>query len=268
MRHSLGLCNRYACLCCWTVQAAPEVTQPEPAASATKNPQPLQETMPQATNRNGCMNSLLFFDDWFLHAREGLDRRQGQPQYVKEVSVKFQPDPDLKSIWGTYIFYDRLRGHYSMIVDCTDRADKRFFTRLETDDLYNWPEQLWTKGSGPLWTRAGNVYLDQHNKPLDCFNIFSLAGTPLAEKGYVMTLFDYGREAPRQIYRERTQRLHRLLQGWVPLRNLYLHRTGIIICRRNNRPPLCVVTTTDLRTSARPRLSRTRKTRSVVSFTG
>ena len=87
-----------ACLCCRTVQAAPETPQSEPAASTTKNPPPLQEAMPQGTNRNGCMNSLLFFDDWFLHAREGLDRRQGRPQCVKEVSVKFQPDPDLKSI--------------------------------------------------------------------------------------------------------------------------------------------------------------------------
>ena len=147
--------------------------------------------MPKS-NDNKCMNSLFFFDDWLLHAREGLDRRQGRPQYVKEVSVKFQPDPDLKFIRGLYILYDDSRGHYTMVVDCFDQSDKRFHTRLETDDLYNWPEQRWTAGNGPLWTRAANdVYLDQNNRPLTCFNIFSLAGTPLAEKGYVMTTYDY-----------------------------------------------------------------------------
>ena len=140
---------------------------------------------------SGCMNSLFFFDDWLLFAREGLDRKQGRPQMVKEIVIDSHPDPDLKSIRGTGIEYDPARGRYFMIVGCRDQADNRFCTRLETDDPGNWPQQRWTPGSGPLWTRTDNAYLDQNGAPLGCFNVFCLKGTPLADKGYVMTLFDY-----------------------------------------------------------------------------
>ena len=34
------------------------------------------------------MDTLFFFDDWLLHAREGLDRKQGQPQPVKEIALE------------------------------------------------------------------------------------------------------------------------------------------------------------------------------------
>ena len=38
------------------------------------------------------MNSLFFFDDWQLHAREGLDRKLGRPQPVKEIDLGKHPD--------------------------------------------------------------------------------------------------------------------------------------------------------------------------------
>jgi hypothetical protein len=139
------------------------------------------------------MNSLFFFDDWLLFAREGLDRKQGQPDRVKEIVLEHQADPDLKSIRNLGISYDEGRKRYVMDIDCYDRSDTRFFTRLETEDPYHWPAQRWSSGGGPLWSRADNAYLDQHRKPLDCFNTFSLAGTPLADRGYVATFFDYKR---------------------------------------------------------------------------
>lgn len=148
--------------------------------------------MTQRNAVSGGMKSLFFFDDWLLHAREGLDRKQGQPQQVKEIVIDSYPDPDLESIRSGGIDYDAQRRRYVMAADCHNRAGKRFFTRLETEDPYHWPEQRWTRGSGPLWTRAENAYLDQHGDPLDCFNVSGLVGTPLAEKGYVMTLYDYG----------------------------------------------------------------------------
>ena len=83
---------------------------------------------------SGCMNSLFFLDDWLLHARQGLDRKQGRPQMVKEIVIDSHPDPDLTSIRGLGIDYDRRLGRYVMFVDCRDRADNRFFTRLETED--------------------------------------------------------------------------------------------------------------------------------------
>ena len=147
--------------------------------------------MSQEKTADGCMKSMFFFDDWLLFAREGLDRMQGRPERVREVVSDFQSDSDLKSIRGLGVQYDQNRSCYVMGVDCHDMAGTRFFTRLESDDPYNWPAQRWAAGKGPLWTRADNAYLDQDNKPLDCFNIFGLEGTPLAERGYVITFWDY-----------------------------------------------------------------------------
>jgi len=133
---------------------------------------------------------MFFFDDWMLHAREGLDRKQGQPKWVKEIEMGSHPD--LKWIRGVRTGHDERRGCYFMVIDCNTKAGKRFWTRVETKDPYNWPKQDWTPGNGPLETRAENAYRDQNGETLDCFDLFCLAGTPLADKGYVMALFDHG----------------------------------------------------------------------------
>jgi len=136
------------------------------------------------------MKSLFFFDDWLLRAREGLDRKQGQPRRVKEVVLGH---PELSLIRGiSNISYDEYSRHYRMYADCIQKKDdKCFWIRLETDDPYNWPAPHWASGSGPIWTRTKNVVLDQHNNSLCCFNILPLAGTPLAKKGYFMNLYSY-----------------------------------------------------------------------------
>ena len=136
------------------------------------------------------MKSLLFFDDWFLRAREGLDRKQGQPSPVKEVVLGSHPE--LSIIRAGRFHRDAGTGRYVMYVDCHHKDDrKRFCTRLETEDPYNWPEPQWTEGTGPMWTRAQNAVVDQNGNPISCFNIVSLAGTPLAEKGYFVNFYDF-----------------------------------------------------------------------------
>ena len=225
--------------------------------------------MPNTKKAAGCMNSLFFFDDWMLHAREGLDRKQGRPRRVKEVVIDSYPDPDLKSIRGCGIDYDPRLGRYVMVVDCHDQAGCRFFTRLETEDPYSWPQQHWTTGSRPLWTRAGNAYLDQNNDPLDCFNIFCLQGTPLADKGYVMTLFDYGKThrggpddsgKPSACIGFSQDGLHFQVEKdtfWIPHHsdtgNPVIHNPWtdeyLIFCRPEQTDRrVCVVSTTDFRT--------------------
>jgi hypothetical protein len=140
------------------------------------------------------MNSLFFLDDWLLFAREGLDRKQGRPEPIRDIVLNPDPDPNLKWIRGARMWYDPCRSRYVMVVDCIDTEDRRFWTQLESDDPCDWPAQRWAPGDGPLRTRADNVYVDQNNDPLDCFDVLCLAGTPLAEKGHVMTLYDYGRK--------------------------------------------------------------------------
>lgn len=136
--------------------------------------------------------TILFFDDWLLSVREGLDRKQGQCNLLKE--VKLGTHPELSSIFGLRFLYDDYLDRYVMYVDCCFKDPKKYsnFTfRLDTDDLQNWPIPKWTSGSGPLWTRIENPVLDQNNNPLHYFDLICLAGTPLAEKGYFMNLYEY-----------------------------------------------------------------------------
>ena len=145
--------------------------------------------MTQEKQADDCMRSLLFFDDWMLHTREGLDRRQGQPQWVKQIVT--ESHPDLRWIRAVHMHHERERNRYVMVLDCGAKTGKRFWTRVETENPYDWPEQRWAPGGGPIWTRAENAYRDQHGDTLDLFELFCLEGTPLADRGLVMTLVDY-----------------------------------------------------------------------------
>ena len=136
------------------------------------------------------MKSLFFFDDCLLRAREGLDRKQGQPMQVKELAL--ERHRELSRIDAAEISYDELRGCYVMYARCMQKKDdKWFYIRLETDDPYNWPAPHWASGNGPMWKRTENAVVDQYANPLSCFIILPLFGTRLAEKGYFMNLNHY-----------------------------------------------------------------------------
>lgn len=183
---------------CWLVlapqgviHAAEPASEPDPRDLAGLKPTaPDIEAMKTSDRR--FMNTLFFFDDWFLRAREGMDRKLGRPKMTKEVVLDFQSDPDLKSIRGLVPIYDPARSCYMLIIDCHDKKGQRFWIRLESDDPYTWPPVQWRPGDGRLWTRTDNVYLDQNNVPLCCFNQLPLVGTPFADKGYFFNLVDRG----------------------------------------------------------------------------
>ena len=137
------------------------------------------------------MKALLFFDDWHLSLREGLDRRWGQPQ--RSAKIELGSHPELSMLRGaSNPRYDERRQCYVSYVDCIQKVDdRRFFFRVETDDPAHWPMPIWAAGSGPMWRRTDNVVIDQHQEPLNCFNVLSLTGTPLADRGYFMNLYRY-----------------------------------------------------------------------------
>ncbi|MCD4669300.1 MAG: hypothetical protein K8S14_02515 [Actinomycetia bacterium] len=139
------------------------------------------------------LKALFFFDDWLLHAREGLDRKQGQCSLLKEVNLGAHPE--LSSIYALRFYYDKWLDRYVMYVDCTHKYNKKnqsnFTFRLDTDDLCDWPVPEWTSGSGPLWDRVKNPVLDQNGNPMYYFDVLCLADTPLAEKGYFMNIYDF-----------------------------------------------------------------------------
>lgn len=184
-------------LCSWGFQAehaaGAEASSEKPAeldVAALEPAPPTVEAMKTSDRR--FMNTMFFFDDWFLRAREGFDRKLGQPEMVKEVQLEFESDPDLKSIRGLVPTYDPIKKCYTLIIDCHDKQNRRFWIQLKSDNPYTWPPVKWRPGDGPLWTRTDNVYVDQHDSPLCCFNVFPLVGTPLAEKGYFANLVDRG----------------------------------------------------------------------------
>ena len=140
------------------------------------------------------LKALFFFDDWLLHARDGMDRKQGQSSMVKEIDLGSHPE--LSYINCLRLYYDECLGRFVMYVDCGYKEDiqsdyRNFTFRLDTDDLQNWPLPEWASGSGPLWTRIENPVLDQDGNPLCWFDIQCLAGTPLSEKGYFMNLYNF-----------------------------------------------------------------------------
>jgi hypothetical protein len=218
---------------------------------------------------------MFFFDDWMLHAREGLDRKQGQPKPVKAIQLEYDADPDLKSIRGIGPAYDDRLDCFYAIADCHDQSGRRFMTRLEMKDPYNWPRQTFAPGSDPLWKRAGNTYMDQHGNPLTCFNVYSLAGTPLEDKGSVALFFDYGEKHSQKPYTEdipsacvgfSQDGLHFEVEEetlWIqhhsdtgnpPIWNPWTEEF-LIYCRpEQSDRRVCVLTTTDFKTFTPPRV--------------
>ena len=90
------------------------------------------------------MNCLLFFDDWMLEARQGLDRMQGQPVLRADVSPELPEHLSRLDEVGAAasLFFDERVGRYVMYVDCwtADPDSTRFSVRVESDDPLEWPD--------------------------------------------------------------------------------------------------------------------------------
>ena len=135
--------------------------------------------------------ALHFFDDWRLRMREGFDRCQGRPEPLKEIPLGTRPELSvLRGLVGPQ--WDERRECWFASVDChcTD-GSPRFMLRIETDDPYHWESPKWSEGSDPIWRRTENLFVDQYNEPIACFNILPLNGTPHEEHGYFMNMYRY-----------------------------------------------------------------------------
>jgi len=132
------------------------------------------------------MKSILFLDDWMIEHRDSLERVWGKPQFVKEMFDEFYPG---FLGYAGYIsaFFDANVGRYVMYLAVVPpKADPTtFVTRLESDDPYNWDPPVYDISVTPAWKGFENVVMDQHGSRFWPFSVFPLAGTPLADKGYV-----------------------------------------------------------------------------------
>ena len=72
-------------------------------------------------------------------------------------------------------------------MDCWTAAPERqrFSARVESDDPRKWPDLLGARAVKTLQLSGKNVVVDESGKPLYRFVITPLAGTPLADRGYV-----------------------------------------------------------------------------------
>jgi hypothetical protein len=132
------------------------------------------------------MKSILFFDDWMVEHRDSLERVWGRPRFVKEMFQEFYPG---FLGYAGYIsaFYDANVGRYVLyLAIIPPKADPTVFvTRLESDDPYNWEAPAYDTSVTPAWKGFQNVVVDQAGERFWPFSVFPLAGTPLADKGYV-----------------------------------------------------------------------------------
>ncbi len=132
------------------------------------------------------MKSILFLDDWMVEHRDSLERVWGRPRFVKEMFQEFYPG---FLGYAGYIssFYDDNVGRYVLyLAVIPPKADPTVFvTRLESDDPYNWDAPAYDMSVTPAWKGFQNVVVDQGGERFWPFSVFPLAGTPLADKGYV-----------------------------------------------------------------------------------
>ena len=148
-----------------------------------------EKAHPVADSGEPPMNCLLFFDDWMLQARQGLDRMQGEPVVRADVTPELPEHLSrlAEAVAATSLFFDERVGRYVMYMDCwtADPEPTRFSVRVETDDPLHWPDLLGERVAEVLQLSAENVVVDENGKPLSRFAIRPLAGTALADRGYV-----------------------------------------------------------------------------------
>jgi hypothetical protein len=146
------------------------------------------------------MKGIWFFDDWMLERRDCLERVWGKPTFVKEIFTEFNPPG-----WDGYggyptAFYDERLGRYVMYLNAYPgrKSQNRtpgisageFQFRVQSDDPYNWPNPSYEPSATLAWQGFKEVVIDQDGNPIWCHAVHSLAGTPLAQRGYASAVLD------------------------------------------------------------------------------
>ena len=138
----------------------------------------------------GPQQTILFLDNWMIESQVGLERVWGKPHFVKEVFSDIHPGA---LGYGGYasMFWDEQVGKYVLYTAIyPPEADRGVFVvRLESDDPYEWTDPTYDTAMSPAWKGFENVVLDETGNRFWATYTNSLAGTPLADRGYLMTTF-------------------------------------------------------------------------------
>lgn len=148
----------------------------------------------------GPQETLLFLDNLMIESQVGLERVWGKPRFVKQVFSDIHPDV---LGYGGYasLFWDERVGKYVMYAAVyPPEADPgTFVIRLESDDPYVWADPEYDRSVSPAWKGFDRVVQDENGNRFWAIYINSLAGTPLADRGYLMTTYHPDRQVRQSI---------------------------------------------------------------------
>ena len=132
------------------------------------------------------MRAILFFDDWLVERRECLERVWGKPKLVKEIFSDYHPG--VTGYSPGRVFHDERLGRYVMYPwIIPGRSDQQTFAiRLQSEDPTNWPNPTYDVSATPAWRGFSDVVVHEHDFIPVC-RVTPLTGTPLADRGYIMT---------------------------------------------------------------------------------
>ncbi|MEM7131033.1 MAG: hypothetical protein AAF702_32225 [Chloroflexota bacterium] len=146
------------------------------------------------------MKTIFFLDNWLIEKQICLDRVWSKPRFIKEVFEDYHPHV---LGYGGYVTasWDERVGKYVMYVDIyPPEADPGTFSiRLESDDPAEWDDPLYEVATKPAWKGFERVVVDEQGERFWPVYIHSLAGTPLADHGYLMSTFHPIREKNQSI---------------------------------------------------------------------
>ena len=146
------------------------------------------------------MKTILFLDNWMIEKQVCLERVWGKPRFVKEIFTDYHPDV---LGYGGYasLFWDERVGKYVMYTAVyPQEADPGVFVlRLESDDPYHWENPTYDLAVTPAWKGFNPVVVNEQGERFWAIYINSLARTPFADKGYLMTTYHPNRQVRQSI---------------------------------------------------------------------
>jgi len=170
------------------------------------------------------MKTLFFFDDWLLDVREGLDRKMGQPRFLKKIYP--EGHPVLTAARLMMIHPCEENGRYAAYVDCHGpEGHRRFLVRVETDDPLDWPLPQVSEGPGQLWRRTKDVVVTQDGEAMWPSTYCLLAGTPQEDRGYYVATVTQYKDEKKQFFAFSGDGIHYNVMADKPWRP-YMSDTG------------------------------------------
>lgn len=144
--------------------------------------------------------AILFLDNWLIEKQVGLERVWGKPRFVKEVFHDFHPRV---LGYGGYasMFWDERVGKYVLYAAVyPPEADPgTFVIRLESDSPYEWADPIYDATVTPAWKGFQQVVVDEKGERFWPIYINTLAGTPQASRGYLMSTYHPDRQIHQSI---------------------------------------------------------------------